>query len=129
MFHHRQASAIGAITMTAVGSNLHSWNGGSPTQEAVAVYSEKFRTRTSVGFVIPSSGRLLPLHEEITTPIRIGIIRNIPTPQMLKRENNSSKCDQKQDPVLGCVADCRRCKAKTNTDNNRTSYKPEADNA
>ena len=37
-------------------------------------------------------------------------------------ENNSSKCDQSKDPVLGCVADCRRCKAKTNTDNNRTSY-------
>ena len=46
------ASAIGAITMTAVGSNLHSWNGGSPTQEAVAT-SEKFRIALPSGFVIP----------------------------------------------------------------------------
>ena len=38
--------------MTAVGSNLHSWNGGSPTQEAVAT-SEKFRIALPSGFVIP----------------------------------------------------------------------------
>ena len=37
-------------------------------------------------------------------------------------ENNSSKCDQGKDPVLGGIADRRWCQAKTDTDNNGTGY-------
>ena len=38
------------------------------------------------------------------------------------KENNSSKCHQGKQPVLGCIADSRWCKAETNADNDRTGY-------
>ena len=44
--------AIGAITRTAVTSNLQSWNPGSPTQLEIAI-DAKFKIAEPSGFLIP----------------------------------------------------------------------------
>ena len=76
------ARAIGAMTKIAVISNLHHIKGGSPTQEAAATLV-KFKIADPSGFVIPQAFMIRAAVYEMTTPSRIGIIRNMPFPQIL----------------------------------------------
>ena len=77
------AIAIGAITRMDVISNLHIWNGGSPIHLAPEI-EVKSRIALPFGFVIPQAVKISAKAYAITTPIRIGMILNIPFPQILK---------------------------------------------
>ena len=76
------AIAIGAITRIAVTSNLHIWNLGRPTQPD-DVTEAKLMIAEPSGLVTPNALRIRAKTYEITTPISIGIILNIPLPHML----------------------------------------------
>ena len=67
----------------AVTSNFANCIGGRPIQFAVLT-EEKFRMAEPSGLVIPIAFMISATTYEITTPISIGIILNIPFPQMLK---------------------------------------------
>ena len=77
------AMAIGAMIRIAVRLNFGRINGGSPTTAAEET-PEKFKITDPSGFVKPSPCRTSANTYEITTPRRIGIILNIPFPQILK---------------------------------------------
>ena len=64
-------------------SNLHIWNGGSPIHLAPEI-EVKSRIALPFGFVIPQAVKISAKAYAITTPIRIGMILNIPFPQILK---------------------------------------------
>ena len=109
-----EAMAIGAIARIEVRLNLQRKNFGTPTIGADA-------TPAKLRIALPSAfGHSACIHDQGSD------VRNNDTHQNRDntehsntpdiKEDNGDKCDQCKDPVLGCVVDSRRSKAKSDTD-------------
>ena len=77
-----EAIAIGAITRTAVISNLQNLNAGIPTH-AESLIAAKLKIAEPSGFVMPAMCIIRAMTYETAIPIRIGMILNSPLPHTL----------------------------------------------